>query len=329
MKYKLFVIVLVLLALSLSTAYAGSSRRIGTAGAQELRIPIGARGPAMGNGIMANVTGVESIFYNPAGLATNSGTEVMFSHEPYIADIKVNFAGVATNIQDFGSIAASAKITTIGDMAETTEEFPDGTGRVFSPSLSVLSVSYARALTINVSFGATAKLVNERIFEVSATGTCFDIGFIYNPNWHGVSLGMAIRNYGPQMKFDGIGFNRDLDGRPARPVNASFDIPSSFDLGMAYNFLNVDKNSATLVGTFSNNNYSQDSWQGGAEYGYDGKYFLRAGYNYSKQDNYLYGFSAGAGVTVPLGGTEITLEYSWNQTDVFSNIQFFSGKVHF
>ncbi len=295
MKYKSVIIILVLLALSLSTAYAGSNRRIGTAGAQELRIPIGARGTAMGNAIMASVSGVEAIFYNPAGLATMQGTEVMFSHEPYIADIKVNFAGVATNIANFGTVAASAKIMSIGDMAETTENFPDGTGRVFSPSLSVLSVSYARSLTYNVAFGATVKFVNERIFEVSATGVCFDVGFIYNPNWHGVALGMAIRNYGSQMKFNGIGFNRNLDGRPARPVNASFDLPSSFDLGMAYNFLNMEKNSATLVGTFSNNNYSQDAWQGGVEYTYDGKYSLRAGYNYSSQDSYLYGFTAGAG----------------------------------
>ncbi len=329
MKYKSVIIILVLLALSLSTAYAGSSRRIGTAGAQELRIPIGARGTAMGNAIMANVTGVEAIFYNPAGLANMQGTEVMFSHEPYIADVKVNFAGVATNIANLGTVAASAKITSIGDMVETTENFPDGTGRVFSPSLSVLSVSYARSLTYNVAFGATAKIVNERIFEVSATGVCFDIGFVYNPNWHGVSLGMAIRNYGPQMKFDGIGFSRDLNGRPARPVNASFDIPSSFDLGMAYNFLNVDRNSASVVGTFSNNNYSQDAWQGGVEYVYDAKYSLRAGYNYSNQSNYLYGFSAGAGVAVNLGGTDITFEYSWNQTDVFNNTQFFTGKLHF
>jgi len=329
MKYKSVILILVLLAVCLSTAYAGSDRRIGTAGAQELRIPVGARGTALGGGITADVSGVDAMFYNPAGLANFEGTEAMFSHQPYIADIKVNFAGVATSVADFGTIGASAKVVSIGDMVETTEDYPDGTGRIYSPSLSVLSISYAKALTYNVSFGANAKFISERIFEVSATGTAFDVGFIYNPKWHGVKLGMAIMNYGPEMKFNGDGFNRSLDRRPVRPENAAFDLPSSFILGMAYNAINVEKNSATISGNFVSNNYSQDNWQGGLEYLYDGKYALRAGYNYSKQNSYLYGFSAGAGVTLSFSGTDITFEYSWNQTDVFDNTQYFTGKIHF
>ncbi|SYZ73274.1 conserved exported hypothetical protein [Candidatus Zixiibacteriota bacterium] len=329
MKYKSVIIILVLLAISLSTAYAGSERRIGTAGAQELRIPVGARGTALGGDLIADVSGVESMYYNPAGMANMEGTEALFSHQPYIADIKINFAGVATNIANFGTIGASAKVVSIGDMIETTEEFPDGTGRVYSPSLSVLSVSYAKSLTYNVAFGLTAKFLSERIFEVSATGVAFDVGFIYNPNWHGVKLGMAIRNYGPQMRFNGDGFNRTLDGRPVRPEGASFDLPSAFVLGMSYNFLNSGPNSAVVMGNFMSNNYSQDTWMGGAEYSYDGKYFLRAGYNYSSQTSYIYGFTMGAGLAVNFGKTKVTFEYAWSQTDVFDNNQYFTGKINF
>ncbi|MEP0827534.1 MAG: PorV/PorQ family protein [Candidatus Zixiibacteriota bacterium] len=329
MKNKIVFLMLILLAASLSTAYAGSDRRLGTAGAQELRIPIGARGTAMGGAVTANASGVESIYWNPAGLASLEGTEAFFSHQPYIADIDVNFVGVATNMSDFGILGVGAKIVSIGDMEETTEEFPDGTGRVFNPSLSVLSLSYARTLTYNVTFGATGMYINERIFEVSASGVAFDVGFIYRPNWHGVSLGMVIKNYGPEMKFSGRGFDRVLDLRPARPVAATFDLPSSFNLGMSFDFLSNGPNLATVSGNFCSNNYSEDLWQGGLEYGYDGKYFLRAGYNYSQQESYLYGFSFGAGLTLNFGNTDVTFEYSWTETETFDNNQYFTGRINF
>jgi hypothetical protein len=329
MKYKIIILLLILLAASLNTAYAGSERRMGTAGAQELRIPIGARGSSMGGAVIADVSGVESIHWNPAGLALLEGTEAMFDHQPYIADINVNFFGVASNLGNFGVLAGGVKIVSIGDMAETTEDNPDGTGRVFNPSLAVLSLSYARQLTYNVSFGATAKFINERIFDVSASGLAFDVGFIYNPNWNGVSIGMSISNYGSQMSFGGRGFERMVDGYPVRATAATFDLPSSFNIGAAYNFWKMEKNSAMLCGNFISNNYSQDAWQGGFEYTYDGIYSLRAGYSYSSQESYLYGFSAGAGLTFDMSGTKVTFEYSWNQTDVFDNTQHFTGKVNF
>ncbi len=329
MKCKLVIILLVLLAVSLTTAYAGSDRRLGTDGAQELVIPIGSRGTAMGGAVVASTRGIESMFWNPAGLADLEGTEAMFTHLPYIADINVNFAGVATRIEGFGTFGVGAKVVTIGNIQETTEQYPTGTGREFNPSLTVINMSYARILTANVSFGATAMFVNEDIFEVKATGVAFDVGFKYDPRWNGVSIGLAIKNYGPQMSFSGRGFNRSLNGQPVRPLGASFDLPSSINMGMAWEFLNQDKNYASISGNFRSNNYTQDYWQGGAEYVYDGKYSLRAGYTFQDNTNYVYGASLGAGVKVPLGGTTLTFEYSWNQTDVFDDNQYFTLTADF
>lgn len=329
MKHICTLLTLVLLVVSLSTAYAGSDRRIGTAGAQELRIPVGSRGTAMGGAVLTDAHGVEAAYWNPAGLADLEGTEAMFSHQPYIAGINVNFAGIATAIEDFGTFAVTAKVVSIGDMEETTEAFPDGSGRVFGPSLTVLSMSYARILTNHVMFGITGKFINERIFEVSASGVSFDAGFVYDPEWHGVKIGMMIRDYGPEMRFNGRGFNRSLDQRPARPVSAGFDLPSSFNLGMSYDLIKNGSNAAMISGNFNSNNYSQDVWQGGAEYTYDGKYSLRAGYNYSNQNAWLYGFSLGGGLVYEFQGTKLSFEYSWTETAVFDANQYFTVKVQF
>jgi len=328
MKSKIVFLMLILLVVSLNPAYAGNDRRIGTAGAQELRIPIGSRGTALGGAILADVKGIEAVHWNPAGLANLEGIEAMFSHQPYLADINVNFAGVANTIEGFGTIGVAAKIVSIGDMEETTEEFPDGSGRTFGPSLSVISMSYARILTNRVAFGITGKFVYERIFEVSASGVAFDAGVIYDPGWHGVKLGMVLKDYGPQMKFSGMGFNRSLDNRPGRPIAASFDLPSSLNIGMSYT-ATMGLNQTMVSGNFINNNYSMDMWQGGVEYVYDGKYALRGGYNYSSQENWQYGLTLGGGLTYDFSGTKITFEYTWADADVFDANQYFTLKLQF
>lgn len=328
MKAKIAVLTLILLVASLSPATAGNERRIGTSGAQELRIPVGARGTALGGAILADVQGIEAVYWNPAGLAYLENTEAVFSHQPYLAEINVNFVGVAHTIEGLGTIGAAAKIVSIGDMEETTLDQPDGTGRVYGPSLSVISMSFSRILTNRVSFGITGKFIYERIFEVSASGIAFDAGVIYDPGWNGIKMGMVLKDYGPQMKFSGIGFDRTLDDRPVAPKAASFDLPSSLSLGMSYT-ATKGVNQAMVSGNFINNNYSMDMWQGGFEYTYDNKYCLRAGYNYSSQDKWQYGLTLGGGLSYEFQGTKLTFEYAWADVDVFDANQYFTVKVQF
>lgn len=331
MKYKILFLMLVLLVVSLNPAYAGNELRIGSAGAQELRIPVGARSSALSGAVIADVAGTEAIFWNPAGLARLGGTEVMFSHQPYIADINVNALAVATWIEGFGVLGTSAKIVSIGDMEETTEDFPGGTGRVYSPTLSVFSLSYARILTGQVSVGFNALFINEKVFEVSASGIAFDVGVTFDPDWNGLLFGAVLKNYGPEMTFSGNGFNRSLDGaRPARPISAKFDLPSSINFGTSYQAVNQEQHLVTFSGNFQSNNYSQDVYQGGMEYVYDGKFSGRIGYNYADQTSYLYGVTIGAGLKQDIGGTLFSIDYSWNDTgEIFDANQFFTFKVLF
>lgn len=329
MKYKVIALMMVLLAISLSPVYAGNSQRSGTEGAQELLIPIGSRGTAMGGAVLSTTSGVESMYWNPAGLASLEGTEAMFSHLPYIADIDINFVGLATAIEGFGTIGAGAKVVSIGDILETTEDAVDGTGRTFNPSLAVINVTYARILTANVSFGVNAMFVNESIQNVSARGMAFDVGFIYQPNWRGFSLGLAIKNYGPEMEFSGQGFNQTVEQRSQSGDPAPFDLPSSINIGMAYNFVDNGPHVSSLSGNFRSNNYGDDLWQGGWEYVYDGKYALRAGYNFSDIDGWLYGLSLGGGLTFKLGETDLMFEYSWTETEVFDDNQYFTVRASF
>jgi hypothetical protein len=331
MKHKIFLLMMVILAVGLNSAYAGNADRIGTAGGQELRIPVGSRGPAMGGSVVANSNGVDAIYWNPAGLANLEGTEAMFTHLPYIADIDVEYFALGTNVEDFGAIGVAVKVLDAGEWEETTEAFPDGTGRYFSPTLTVIGLTYSRALTASVNFGVTGNVIREDIFEVDATGFSFDFGFTYRTKFPGLTLGFAMKNYGPDLVFSGRGFDRvpAEEKRPASSRNAPSELPTSLNIGTAYNFYSDDMNSATVTANFQANNQSMDMWQGGFEYAYNQRYFIRAGYNYSDQDSYLYGASLGAGVMIPVGTTDLTLEYCWTETETFDANQYWTLRIGF
>src|SRR5712664_3304670 len=84
------------------SARAGSDGRKGTEGALELKLPVGPRGTALGGAVTADASGIDALFFNPAGLATVAHTDVAFTHTTYIADMKINYAAVATNLKTLG-----------------------------------------------------------------------------------------------------------------------------------------------------------------------------------------------------------------------------------
>jgi hypothetical protein len=75
-----------------------------------------------------------------------------------------------------------------------------------------------------------------------------------------------------------------------------------------------------MSGAFVGNNFFQDEFRTGLEYAYRNTLFLRAGWTYSDarvegQDgnNYLYGFTGGAGLSWPLGDHRVDVGYSFTQ----------------
>ncbi|MGB5105417.1 MAG: PorV/PorQ family protein [Candidatus Zixiibacteriota bacterium] len=339
---KIFLLSSALLILTSAMLLAGNEIKIGTAGAQELRIPVGSRGSALGGAMIANSYGAEALYWNPAGAANQAGTEAMFSHLEYFADMNLEYVAVTTTVEGFGTLGASVKVLSIGDMLKTTWDDQQGSsGETFNPTFSVIGLTYARQFTDRVSFGATAYFVNEKVEQVSARGTAFDFGFTYQPNWQGLKFGVVVKHIGPQMQFTGAGFDiktipdaNDPNSAPktVRTESEGFDLPSSIQFGVAWNALqNNEKNDLELSGTFQSNNFSQDEFKGGAEYGFNDTFFLRGGFVGSSQDDFSYGGSFGAGVKFNWGNSHVSFDYSWQQVDVtgFDDNQYFTVKFAF
>ena len=347
MKTRIVLLALLsLLVLSLPL-WAGSGNKVGTAGAQELRIPVGSVATALAGANVATVSGVEALYWNPAGVAALPHTEALFSYMTYIADIKVNFAGVTTNIGNFGSVGLSAKVMNIGDMEVTTEMVPNGTGEMFNPTFMVLGATYARRMTDRVLFGGTFQYVYEKIRTEQATGMAFDFGLQYDTKWKGVRFGLVMKNFGPDMTFSGPGFEQAVaipgddpqaTRRIVRLVPAAFNLPTSVQMGVSMNVVDNQQVAVTPHFTFQSNNFAYDEFRFGVEGCFINRMLaLRVGLVHSavadgimdEEDNYIYGLNLGAGLNVPIGQSHLLFDYSWGQTDFFDDISWYTLRFTF
>lgn len=322
--------VVFILLLSLEVVYAGGGNRTGTGGAAQLLIPVGPRGIAMGEANVSILSGIESLFWNPAGVAKIDGSsDILFSHMTYIADIGVEYGAVAANFEGFGVVSFSIKSLSIGDIPITTTLNPDGTGSTFSPQMITAGLSYSRQLVEQISIGITANFISETLADVSASGIAFNVGAIYDnfADINGLSFGLVMKNIGPQMQFDGPALYTvaNVGGLNRPPSNykietAPFELPTVFELGIGYKPQIDELNSLQFSGTFQNNNFSGDETKLGAEYGYNNLFFVRAGYQFALQgsENYIYGFTAGVGIDYNVEGFRFKIDYAYRDVEFFS-----------
>ncbi|MCK5147106.1 PorV/PorQ family protein [bacterium] len=346
---KLFLVaVTLLMVIGVSlTALAGNPEKKGTASAEELLIPVGARGIALGGATAAYVSGIDAIYWNPAGVArTDQNLEANFSYMKYIADINVTNAALITKT-GFGHIGFSFQSLSFGDIAETTEDQPNGTGRFYSPAFMTIGLTYARAMSDRIFVGVNAKFISETIMEASASTFAVDMGVQYKTSY-GVQLGVLMKNFGAPARFSGRALERTVDvpdvppGSPTRNLafkGEKFELPSSFEMALAYEMAPMEQALVTFCGTYRHNNFLNDQLCAGIEASYDNMFFLRAGYDYALNEgedvaggqSYTYGPNFGFGLLYPLTTTmKMAFDFAYRTTtDYFDNNLVFSATMLF
>jgi hypothetical protein len=338
---------LVFLVIATTMVALGSNKdRVGTSGAQELLIPVGARGVALGLSGPLFITGVDAIYWNPAGLSRmTNDVQAEFSQMSYIADIGVSYGAVGIHAGDMGFLGFSLKSISFGDIPLTTQQFPDGTGDFYSPAYITLGATYSKVLTDRIAVGVTGNLVSEKILQMSATGMTFDIGIQYRDLvLRGLQLAVAIKHMGPSMTFAGSNayVNAEAQGtlrgtNPYVTEMASFDMPANLEIGLGYAPYLDEQNSLMFGGMFVNNNYLQDEFSMGVEYSYTKTFFARGAYRLSPdtqddpagEQGYIYNWSLGAGVHYDVGGAELSFDYAYRNVKYFSGSNVFTLMIGF
>ncbi len=323
-----------LLQVGMAAAWGGRPDKAGVAAAPELLIPVGARSIALSGSSLAIAEGIESIFWNPAGLSRSEhGSNAMFTHMNYIADIGVEYLAVSTSFAGFGTVGVSLKSLSFGDIPITTEDQPDGTGEIASPTFFVIGGTYSRQLTDRIAIGVTTNLISERMERVSSSDVSFNIGVQYLgiAGVNGLSLGVAVKNIGPQMTYGGPGLLRQGQVNDVlQPASfyvvqaASAELPSVMEIGLGYSSLLTEGSKVNLSGMFQNNNFSEDEYKVGAEYAYNDMVFLRGGYNFVSQQtgrenifSGAFGWSFGLGFRTMLGDVDASIDYAYRAAEFF------------
>lgn len=325
----------VVVLLAASSLVAGDFSKVGTSGAQFLKIGLGARYTAMGDASVASVNDGYALYWNPAALGTFEKSYLEFTTISYVADVNLNYLSMAKPM-NFGTVAASVTALTSGDMEITTVEQPDGTGRMFSASSYAFSLGYARRWTEFFSFGFSAKYVSERISEERASGVAFDFGTLLHPGYKHLRIGMNISNLGPEMEFSGseLNFNYNpsegndsYDESEGRLAVDSYDLPLIFRIGAAYdiNYSNSTRLTVSVEARDPSDNEQQGSL--GAELAFNEMFFLRGGWklNYEEESAAL-----GGGVDLKVwDNTDLTINYAYADFGRLDSVHRFSFGLRF
>lgn len=333
MKIKYFgMIVIVLFS---HAVMAQQISKVGTTSMTFLKVDAGARQVGMGSACVANTNGALGLYWNPSSIARLQQSHVVFHHINWIADISYNFAAIAIPINNWGSLGISATFVSMDPIVRTTVDFPEGTGETFDASNYAIALSYARNLTDRFSIGGSVKLVGEEIFNCTARGIAFDVGLLFTSQFHGLTMGMSISNYGTKVKMDGrdLLIQTDIDRSRAgnnETINAvlkteRYDLPLFFRVGLSIDLLKgVGRSNLILSADALHPNDDVEYVNLGAEYTIYNMLSLRGGYKTLFARDSEEGLSLGAGVRINMMQYHIEVDYAWRDFGRLGNIQMFT-----
>jgi len=331
---------------STTLLFAGNKDRSGQAGATELLINPWARSTGLSNSNTASVSGLEATFINVAGLSHTLGTHVAINYTNYLNGSKVNIysLGVAQQLGQGSVLGLSVQTVNFGDENITTYAQPDNTQGTFSANDMVIGLSYSKAFSNSIFAGATVKIINESIFDVSATGVAIDAGIQYiTGEQENIKLGMTLKNVGTNMKFsgDGLTLRGDLSGQGSESTTPfslnqrteGFELPTTLQIGVGYDFLFSHDCRLSILANFRSMAFGKDNVGVGLEGSLWNYFMLRAGYTIeSGQWDHVYdqkeinnlgvekGLSLGTTIQYPFKGKKsfISIDYSYRTTEHFS-----------
>ncbi len=313
--------------------------RRGTTAAEFLSIPVGARATGMGNAIAASVDDATAMYWNPAGLGRMDKAAFAAEHASWLAGINFNYAAVAlpTRLGTFGMAVTSLRTP---DMRVTTVAAQEGTGESFNAASYALAASWGKALTDRFTFGATGKLVNERIWHSSASGLALDVGTVFVTPFRGMRLGASIANFGTKMQMvgDDLLVVSDID-----PVNRGnnesnrallrtdrFDMPLIMRIGLAGEVVDHQAMRMTLAVDILSPNNSNQFVNLGAELGLLGDLLMvRAGYSELFLQDSIRSLAMGGGLRYDFSSVGLAIDYAFERHRYFSGVSRFTLAAHF
>ncbi len=243
-----------------NTTTASKKRSVITTAVPFLLLAPDSRAGGMGESGGGLADNSSAIFWNPAGIAFLTGSEVGFTHSNWLPqfnlDMFYDYATYRQYIESIGgSITASVTFMNFGEFVQTGSDSPEEIGKFRSFDGS-LTLGYATKISQDWGLGFNFRVIHSRLAPKgaeqeqgsgTATSVSFDIATLWRPTGlelpfigdisNKFSLGMNLSNLGPKIYY--------MDKAQADPI------PTNLRLGMAFRFLEDDVNSLTYTVDFS------------------------------------------------------------------------------
>ena len=226
-----------------SLGQSGTSiKQTGQASMTFLQVGVSPKAAGLGDAYTALSQGVESVFFNPAGLTEmNSQFGAFVSSTQWFADIKYLAGAVGYNSGDYGAFALSFIIVDYGTIkgyalvpeASTGKNY-QSLGDLQNVGAYSFGLTYVKAVSTKFSIGGTVKYVGQNLGQLTdadynaisdnnAHKFAFDMGVKYFPGIESLRLGMSIRNFSTFVQYQ----------------NFESPLPVSFAVGLGMNLMDL------------------------------------------------------------------------------------------
>lgn len=339
-----FCAIFILISIELS-----AQSKVGTTGAQFLKIGVGPRASSLGNAFVALADDATALYWNPAGISRINMNSVYVNHTEWLAGISHNYGAVVISLPGYGTVGASFTSLNMEEMKVRTEEQPDGTGEWFDASGIAMCCSYARNLTDRFSIGFNAKYIREQIWHMSANSFAIDVGTLFRTRFKDMKIGMCISNFGGNMQLKGrdalINYDADLyvsgnnDNINAHLDTEGWSLPLIFRVGVALDVINNPFMRVTTAIDAVHPNDVDEYLNIGTEVVWNEMIALRAGIRHLGNDIFSGktikflgsgNFTLGAGLNYPLYNTlKIGVDWAFADYGRLEKTQRFSLSIIF
>ena len=328
-----------------SSPAARAQDKSGTTAAPFLLLGTDARGAALGGAQVASAQGAAALHWNPAGAASATarpGTgAAVFSSSEWLVESRHNYVGATFNTGALGTFGLSVTQLSYGDEPVTTIDRPEGTGELFSASDLAVGVTYARPLTEQFTFGGTVKLVRQQIWNEASSGAALDLGVRYRTDFRGLTIGMAMTNFGTDMRLAGRDLRRRIDIDPGQSGNnddlpAALEVnawamPLSFNVGVSAEAYRNDQVALTVSAEGQAPSDNSQSASLGGEFAFRDLFYVRGGYrnafsSVAEDGGWAAGFGLQYGLSDRLG---LSVDYVFQEVEPFGTPQMFTVGVTF